>query len=91
MNDRELEKALAYLQENAGLYNLDYQRGQLLHAGYDPATVDRAIQIFQARGPEAPRHSNVRSCGIALLIGIVLCIVVGLLVFGLCASAMRNV
>ena len=99
MNDRQLETALAYLNEQSGRYSLEALRKELLRTGYDPATVDQAIQTFQASGPQATRSfssntsnaSNARSCGLALLIGLLLCAILGLLVFGLCVHGMRNV
>ena len=51
MNDPSLEPILAYLREHSGRYSLAALREQLLQNGYDPATVDRAIAVFQDQQP----------------------------------------
>lgn len=60
MNDRQVETALAYLNENAGRYSLEALRGQLLRTGYDPATVDQAIRIHQEGDPAPPKSRTGR-------------------------------
>jgi hypothetical protein len=55
MNDPEIEKLLAYLNEQSGHFSLEALRRQLLDTGYDPGTVDRAIEIHRMDPPEAPR------------------------------------
>jgi len=47
MIDSSLETILAYLREHSGLYTLAELRERLLRDGCDPATVDRAIAVFQ--------------------------------------------
>jgi hypothetical protein len=88
MNDWDVEAILAYLNENAGRYSLEALRGQLLQAGYAPAIVDWAFQVYQenASGPPPSSSSNARSCGLALLIGFLICVVLVLLVFGFCVK-----
>jgi hypothetical protein len=51
------EAILAYLREHSGRYSLSALRQQLLQNGYDRATVDRAIAMFQEQPiPPAPRR-----------------------------------
>ena len=51
MNEPSLDPVLAYLREHSGRYSLGALREQLLQNGYDPATVDRAIAVFQDQQP----------------------------------------
>jgi hypothetical protein len=56
MTDPSLDPVLAYLREHSGRFSLGALREQLLQNGYDPATVDRAIAVFQDQpDPLAPR------------------------------------
>lgn len=55
MNDPSLDPILAYLREHFGRYSLEALRGQLLQNGYDPAAVERAIQVFQVDTPPPVR------------------------------------
>jgi hypothetical protein len=68
MNDQQLETALAYLNENSGRYSLEALRGQLLQTGYDPATINWAIQVHQGNNPETPKPRTGRK--ILLVVGI---------------------
>lgn len=57
MTDPSLEPILAYLREHSGRYSVKALRQQLLQNGYDRATVDRAIAVFQEQPtPLAPRQ-----------------------------------
>jgi len=72
MNDQALEKVLAYLNEQSGRYSLEALRGQLLQSGYDPATVDQAIQIHQGRSPAPPRTRIGRKILLVMAVNAVL-------------------
>jgi IS5 family transposase len=47
---------LAYLREHAGRYRVADLRERLLESGYDPAAVDRAVQVVQAENPPRLRE-----------------------------------
>lgn len=47
---------LAYLREHAGRYRVADLRERLLESGYDPAAVDRAVQVVQAETPPRLRE-----------------------------------
>jgi hypothetical protein len=72
MNDQHLEAVLAYLNENSGRYNLDALRNQLLQTGYDPATVDWAIQVHPGRNPEIPKPRTGRQILLVMAVNAVL-------------------
>jgi hypothetical protein len=72
MNDRHIEAILAYLNENAGRYSLEALRAQLLQTGYDPATVDWAIQIHQGNNPAPPKSRTGRKILLVLAVNAVL-------------------
>jgi len=51
MSRRDLKALLAYLRENSGQYSIESLRAQMVKAGHVPADADRAIAVFQGRGP----------------------------------------
>jgi hypothetical protein len=76
MNDRQLEAVLAYLNENSGRYSLDALRNQLLQTGYDPATVDWAIQVHQGNNPALPKPRTGRKILLVVAVNAVLAAIV---------------
>jgi hypothetical protein len=50
VNDPSLEPILAYLREHSGRYSPEALRRELLQNGYDAASVERAIRIYQGEG-----------------------------------------
>jgi hypothetical protein len=57
MSEAELERMVAYLQENVGLHSLQSVWDQLLREGHDPALVNRAIAEYDRRSAAGPASS----------------------------------
>lgn len=51
MTEPAPDPIFAYLREHAGRYRVTALRERLLESGYDPAAVDRAVQVVQAENP----------------------------------------
>ena len=68
MNDQNLEKVLAYLNEQSGRYSLGALRQQLLQTGYDPVIVDQAIQIHQGNDAALPKPRTGRKVLLVLAV-----------------------
>jgi len=73
MPDPSLDPILAYLREHSGRYSLAALRGQLLQNGYDPATVERAVAVFQdQQPPPVPRQPVWRKALLVLAVNALL-------------------
>src|ERR1043165_1221613 len=72
MNDQQLAAILAYLNENSGRYSLEALRNQLLQTGYDPATVDWALQVHQGNNPRVPKPRTGRKILLVVAVNAVL-------------------
>lgn len=72
MSDPQLASALAYLNENSGRYSLEALRNQLLQSGYDPATVEQAVQAYQGSHPAAPKARTGRKILLVIAVNAVL-------------------
>lgn len=54
MSEAELERVVAYLQENVGPHSLQSVWDQLLREGHDPALINRAIAEYDRRAAAGP-------------------------------------
>jgi hypothetical protein len=80
MTDPSLDPVLAYLREHSGRFSLGALREQLLQNGYDPATVDRAIAVFQDQQPPPVTRQPVwrRALQVAAVNAVLTAIVIGI-------------
>lgn len=81
MTDPSLEPLVTYLREHSGGYSVEILREQLLQNGNDPATVDRAITIYQQGGlpqsgmpgqSKTSRYVLLTCLGLAVLLALII-------------------
>jgi len=75
VNDPSLDPILAYLREHSGRYSPEALRRELLQNGYDAASVDCAIRIYQ--GQARPKHRMPTWLMVVLIIIGVIVLLVG--------------
>ena len=74
VNDPSLDPILAYLREHSGRYSPEALRRELLQNGYDAASVDRAIQIYQGQAqPKRRMPTWLMAC--LIIIGVIVLLV----------------
>jgi hypothetical protein len=59
MTDPSLDPIFAYLRQNSARFSLPALREELIRSGTDPATVDRAIAVYQSEQTVAAPRAHI--------------------------------
>jgi hypothetical protein len=59
MNDPSLDPLVTYLRQNSARFSLPALREELIRSGTDPATVDRAIAVYQSEQTVAAPRAHI--------------------------------
>jgi hypothetical protein len=74
VTDPSLEPILAYLREHSGRFSPEALRRELLQNGYDAASVDRAIRIYQGQA-QPKRRMPIWLMVLLIVIGVIVLLV----------------